>query len=135
MFLGYYYLSLLKSGDTDFPFSIHGLWPQYSDGRPGWPQYCGATFDAKALAPILPQLHANWHSSRGPDEAFWKHEWERHGSCSGMSEIDYFRTALRCFEAARRKGAHWVRAHGAAGHCVIPFELFVSREGRVCFRM
>ena len=50
------------------------------------------------LAPLRQQLDAVWPSYYGPNEAFWKHEYEKHGSCAEdvfPSELSYFNTTLR----------------------------------------
>ena len=97
----FYYLALLPAKDKEFPYSIHGLWPQ--EGVHKW-RACpkgGHTFDIERLHGLLSQLHADWHSSRGTDEHFWKHEWEKHGSCMqeqiGIDEFTFFNTTLQLF--------------------------------------
>ena len=69
-----------------FGFVLHGLWPQFNSG--GYPQTCatnvGVGREAEQLGRTLypsPQLMA--------------HEWERHGTCSGLDPLAYFRTADR----------------------------------------
>ena len=109
----FYYLSLLPAKDREFPYSIHGLWPQEGVRRT-----C-KKFDIERLRVILPELHANWHSSRGPDEHFWKHEWEKHGSCTGLTEVEYFQKALDCFEKVKANGKEWVQQRSNK----IPFDL------------
>ena len=38
-----------------------------------------------------------WPSCEGSDsnEDFWSHEWEKHGTCSGLDMATYFETALK----------------------------------------
>ena len=72
----FYYLSLIKEPDDSF--SIHGLWPQYSESS--YPVYCRPVeFSLKALDPIINKLNKYWYSNRGPNDKFWKHEYEKHG--------------------------------------------------------
>jgi len=33
-----------------------------------------------------------------PNLAFWKHEWNDHGKCSGFYQHEYFQTALKLFD-------------------------------------
>jgi len=110
----FYYLSLLPAKDREFPYSIHGLWPQEGVRRT-----C-KKFDIERLRVILPELHANWHSSRGPDEHFWKHEWEKHGSCTGLTEVEYFQKTLDCFEKVKANGKEWTQKQRSNK---IPFDL------------
>lgn len=101
-----YYLVLLESSGS-FPYSIHGLWPQIT--RRHWPQFCtDQSFDLARLQPLVSELHKYWHSSRGPDRRFWKHEWEKHGTCTGMTEYDYFSKTLELFARIRTNG--WDKA-------------------------
>jgi len=69
-----------------FGFVLHGLWPQFNAG--GYPQDCesnvGVDRDAEALGRTL-----------YPSPSLMEHEWQRHGSCSGLAPADYFRTADR----------------------------------------
>mgnify|MGYP006147256085 FL=1 len=117
-----YYLALLESKSI-FPYSIHGLWPQYDKDH--WPQFCSKqNFNLERLKPLFSHLHANWHSSRGTEQHFWKHEWEKHGTCTGMTEVEYFRKALECFEKIKEKGIHWIQTHEVKnGIHAIPFSL------------
>ena len=117
-----YYLALLES-KSEFPFSIHGLWPQYD--RHHWPQFCThQRFSIHRLKPdLLERLHKHWSSTRGKDRNFWKHEWERHGTCTGMTEAEYFTTALACFDRIQSKGVDWILKHEINGLHVIPISL------------
>ncbi len=64
-------------------FVLHGLWPQFERG---YPTECG--FDRQPTRMAL-------DSARGvfPDEGLARHQWRRHGSCSGLSPQDYFDAA------------------------------------------
>ena len=118
MEIKFYYLALIRTKDKEFPYSIHGLWPQ--EGVHAW-HACpkNHTFDTERLRVLLPQLHEHWHSSRGEDEDFWKHEWEKHGSCTGLTEVEYFQKTLECFKKVQSKGKEWVQQRSTK----IPFDL------------
>lgn len=93
----YYYLSL-KRVNKNTLWSIHGLWPQYSDNS--YPQFCKKTvFNIEKLQPIILDLNKFWYSGTEPNEEFWKHEWEKHGTCmfNDSDEFDYFKTALSLY--------------------------------------
>ncbi|OIR09944.1 ribonuclease T2 family protein [mine drainage metagenome] len=62
-------------------FALHGLWPQSADPRP--PAYCHAA--TPVPAPLMQSLRP---AGLGP----WliQHEWDRHGTCSGLAMGDYF---------------------------------------------
>jgi ribonuclease T2 len=68
-------------------FVVHGLWPSNNDGSD--PSGCPTTsFDASAVPKNL--------SSIMPSSIF-KHEWETHGVCSGMTESVYFQRIASLF--------------------------------------
>lgn len=82
-----------------FHFTIHGLWPNYKSG--GWPEFCDShlPFDESKIADIQDDLEEEWPSfmGGGDDPGFWKHEWEKHGTCAldvMPDEHAYFKTAL-----------------------------------------
>lgn len=118
MKIKFYYLALLRTEDKEFPYSIHGLWPQ--EGVHTW-HACpkNHTFDPERLRVLLPQLHEHWHSFCGEDEDFWKKEWEKHGSCTGLTEVEYFQKTLECFKKVQSKGKEWVQQRSTK----IPFDL------------
>lgn len=68
-----------------FSFVVHGLWPQYNKG---WPQDC-ATSHSTSVHPDL--VFDNLDMM--PSTKLIKHEWEKHGTCSGLSPAQYFETA------------------------------------------
>lgn len=78
--------------------TIHGLWPNRDDGT--WPSTCSnEKLDISLLQDLSADLAQRWPnvkaSSTSPGhEAFWAHEWSKHGTCSGLSQQDYFMTAL-----------------------------------------
>jgi ribonuclease T2 len=59
-------------------FVVHGLWPEYSNGR--WPANC-----SRARGPSNPSLYADLIPA-----TIIQHEWSKHGTCSGLSVSDYF---------------------------------------------
>ena len=78
---------------------MHGLWPERRDGT--WPQFCapGDDLNVEEIADLVPEMERVWPSWSSDDEAFWNHEWARHGTCA-MSTIRghqhrFFETVLR----------------------------------------
>lgn len=93
----FYYLSL-KRKDANSVWSIHGLWPQYSVNS--YPKYCrDIPFNYQELQPIIEELNKFWYSDKETNEEFWKHEWEKHGTCmfNNCNEFNYFKKALTLF--------------------------------------
>lgn len=63
-------------------FVLHGLWPQNNDGS--YPEHCSDAAgpnDPQAYRDILPDVH------------LLEHEWQTHGTCSGMGPDAYFGAA------------------------------------------
>ena len=117
----FYYLSLIKEKDT---YSIHGLWPQTSAVK--YPTYCKkVNFYISSLKPILNELEENWYSTEEKDEDFWKHEWEKHGSCvfTYITEFDYFKKTLDLFKEAKEKGLPDKYYNKEHNNCLIPVNL------------
>ena len=93
----FYYLSLIK--ESDGYYSIHGLWPQYS--LQSYPTFCRpVNFSLTKLDPIMDKLNKYWYSTKGSNETFWKHEYEKHGSCmfQPMNELNYFSKTIEIYE-------------------------------------
>ncbi|KAK1283463.1 hypothetical protein QJS10_CPB21g00635 [Acorus calamus] len=88
------------TGKPEADFSIHGLWPNYNDGS--YPSNCDpdSPFDSSKISNLIPKMQSDWPTLACPSGdglKFWKHEWEKHGTCS-ESELDhhaYFETALK----------------------------------------
>ncbi len=75
-----------------FGFTLHGLWP---DGvGKDWPQYCEAT-------PILPPAMIRSEMCRTPSAQLIQHEWAKHGTCTGMSALQYFETSSQLYGSLR----------------------------------
>ena len=69
-----------------YSFVVHGLWPQYDRG---FPEYCQVP---------APRLNRNIVSSMldlMPSPRLIFHEWDRHGTCSGLSARAYFDNVRR----------------------------------------
>jgi ribonuclease T2 len=63
-----------------YGFVVHGLWPQYERG---FPESCAAPFPVASatLQRMLPLM---------PSPQLIQHEWETHGTCSGLDQAAYF---------------------------------------------
>ena len=71
-----------------YGFVLHGLWPQNRNGS--WPQHC-STASAPDEATIARAL------AFMPSRHLVEHEWETHGSCSGLDAKAYFDLADDAF--------------------------------------
>ncbi|HYX52366.1 MAG TPA: hypothetical protein VE783_02880 [Candidatus Limnocylindrales bacterium] len=68
---------------------LHGLWPQSNSGQP--PLSCAP---ASPVASDVVRRMQDYY----PRAALIQHEWEKHGTCSGLSAQDYFANAERAFK-------------------------------------
>jgi ribonuclease T2 len=59
-------------------FVLHGLWPQYTRGYP-------ANCTTEAFDPQILQQFPNLY----PSPKLYSHEWEKHGTCSGLTQPKY----------------------------------------------
>lgn len=69
-------------------FVLHGLWPQNSDGS--YPDHC-----SDAPGPISPGQYNGLY----PDTGLLQHEWQAHGTCTGLTPEVYLATAQRAVRA------------------------------------
>jgi ribonuclease T2 len=74
------------SGPRAFPFVVHGLWPQYESGFPEFCQQPAPRLDRNAVASMLDLMPA-------PRLIF--NEWEKHGTCSGLSPHAFLETVRK----------------------------------------
>jgi len=75
--------SRIQCDGRPYSFVVHGLWPQYENG---FPEYCRRP---------APRLNRNIVSSMldlMPAPGLIFNEWDKHGTCSGLSERNYFET-------------------------------------------
>ena len=117
----FYYLSLIKETDG---WSIHGLWPQYNKHQ--YPSFCReVNFDINKLEPILKDLNEKWYSEDNKNENFWKHEWEKHGSCMfiELDELEYFEKTLELFDTALQIDLPGDFYNEETKKCLIPLTL------------
>ncbi len=63
-------------------FVLHGLWPQYNRG---YPQSC----TTEAFNPHMIKQFPNLY----PSKQLYTHEWEKHGTCSGLTQPQYHQLA------------------------------------------
>ena len=73
-------------------FVVHGLWPEANEGRS--PESCGPskTVPKGLVNDLLPYM---------PSAALIQHEWAAHGTCTGLSENDYFTRILQARAAVQ----------------------------------
>ena len=84
-------------------FTLHGLWAQYD--TTGYPSYCSTeSFDSNIPIEIGWDTMTTYYpdvkySETDPDyDSFWEHEWDKHGTCSELSQYDYFQQAIELVE-------------------------------------
>jgi len=71
----------LQCGARPYSFVVHGLWPQYEKG---FPEYC------QVPAPRLNRGIMSSMLDLMPAPGLIFNEWDKHGTCSGLSPRAYF---------------------------------------------
>ncbi|MGR3890671.1 ribonuclease T2 family protein [Pseudomonas sp. 1152_12] len=75
-----------------YGFVLHGLWPQYAKG--GWPASCDA--QSRLSAEDLAKGALIF-----PTQALLKHEWAKHGTCSGLDASGYLEATDKALAAVQ----------------------------------
>ncbi|TBN12108.1 ribonuclease [Agrobacterium cavarae] len=68
--------------DRKFGFVVHGLWPQNDQG---YPEFCGADKNER-----VPDNLGRSMFDIMPSMGLIGHQWRKHGSCSGLTQKQYF---------------------------------------------
>lgn len=97
---------------------VHGLWPQHEDG--GWPEFCNS---AHATPPDA--LIGSMTDIMG-SEGLARHQWNKHGTCTGLSAEVYFARTRTAFEGLTFPDS--LRARRAALHLSPPAMLANFRD-------
>jgi len=73
-----------------YGFIVHGLWPQYEQG--GYPAYCRSreTPTRDTVDRIIGVM---------PSENLIRHQWTKHGACSGLPPSRYFNVTSQAFSS------------------------------------
>ena len=71
-------------------FVLHGLWPQSEGSSPG---FCSTQDMPRSATDLYPGLF--------PTDALLEHEWEKHGTCSGLGPEGYLALSKRLKDSVR----------------------------------
>ena len=77
----------------NFGWVLHGLWPQYETG---WPQDCFSTHTPPSRA-----MTNGMADIMGTSGLAW-YQWNKHGSCSGLSPVNYYALAREAYDRVTR---------------------------------
>ncbi|KAF7495340.1 Ribonuclease DdI [Sarcoptes scabiei] len=90
--------SCIKEKNNFDQWVIHGLWPENSDNT--YDSFCTKEkLDLNNLTPIKDRLKKIWPNllARKTPESLWIHEWDKHGTCTQMHQLDYFNKTLNLY--------------------------------------
>lgn len=87
----------LQCGGRPFHFIVHGLWPQLTEGR---------IEDCPNDAPRVPDRLVDALLDIMPSRGLIGHEWRSHGTCTGLSQEEYFATLRAAFAAVNIPDAY-----------------------------
>ncbi|KAL9186840.1 hypothetical protein ACHAXT_010560 [Thalassiosira profunda] len=113
-----------------------------------WPSMCSnEKLDIALLEDLSDELSERWPNIKSPPaspghESFWSHEWQKHGTCSGLDQHSYFSTALNLLLPTPSivkekygsvvKRSELMEGYGEEGAVLACNKGFLS-ENRVCF--
>jgi ribonuclease T2 len=75
-----------QCGERPYSFVVHGLWPQYEKGFPEFCQVPAPRLDRSIVSTMLDLM---------PSPRLIFNEWDKHGTCSGLSSHAYFETVRK----------------------------------------
>ena len=81
-----------QCGERSYSFVVHGLWPQYERGFPKDCQVPAPRLNREIMSSMLDLMPA-------PRLIF--HEWDQHGTCSGLAARAYFDLVRKAREAVK----------------------------------
>jgi ribonuclease T2 len=84
--------SQAQCGGRPFSFVVHGLWPQYERGFPGYCDRDSQRLDHRIMTSMLDLM---------PAPGLIYNEWDKHGTCSGLGERAYFETIRKARAAVK----------------------------------
>jgi len=87
----------LQCSARPYSFVVHGLWPQYERGFPEFCQVPAPRLDRGIVSSMLDLMPA-------PHLVF--NEWDRHGTCAGLSARAYFDTIRKARAAVKIPAAY-----------------------------
>ena len=76
-------------------FVLHGLWPQFERG---FPESCGRSRISNALRDQYESLY--------PSPKLLFHEWNKHGSCSGLAPQEYLALSAKLRDSLKIPAAY-----------------------------
>jgi ribonuclease T2 len=92
-----------QCGERPYAFVVHGLWPQYDKGSPEFCQQPAPRLSRPLVSAMLDLM---------PSPRLVFHEWDKHGTCSGLSPGGYFET-VRKARALVKIPAEFIELAGA----------------------
>lgn len=81
-----------QCGARPYSFVVHGLWPQYEKGYPENCQVPSPRLDHRIVSDMLDLM---------PARALVYHEWDTHGTCSGLDQRAFFDLVRRARAAVK----------------------------------
>ncbi|HXD44089.1 MAG TPA: ribonuclease T2 [Pseudolabrys sp.] len=75
-----------------FAFVVHGLWPQYEKGFPSYCQVPAPRLDRAIVGSVLDLM---------PSPRLVFHEWDRHGTCTGLTPHAFFEAVRKARAAVK----------------------------------
>ena len=105
--------TLTESAYRQTPLTVHGLWPNRAGvGVRRQPQHC----PGPPLTALPAALQAELQLYMPGGAGLARHEWDRHGRCSGLAPEAYFSTLVRLARSANGSIGAPLRDGGRLGH-------------------
>jgi len=86
-----------QCGGRPYSFVVHGLWPQYEQGFPSFCQVPAPRLERTIMSSMLDLM---------PSPRLVYHEWDRHGTCSGLAAQAYFDAVRKARAAVKIPSAY-----------------------------